>query len=448
MNLSILDGRTELWQWDTGIRLAMDEACEAVNISASTFGVSVDVTAAEDGKTWVATVPDEMLQVPGDLICYAVQSTEKGAITAAYRSFRVNRRPKPYGYVATPTEARTWQELDDKKIDAPQVAQAGEVLTVEEVDEDGKPKKWKTAPAAAEQKQADWMQNDETAADYVKNRPFYTEILEKTFESSADNDYTEFPDGISFEVGDDVEITVDGERLTLVAKLREYYVYIGDSFTELSAGTGQYGWIYYYDKIRKCYGISSKENHVFGYREKKYHRLDMEYSPVKLMSENAGVEFIIERLYISENIYSKGLELYYDEAKERYTLAAYDNNMSCSTTLYIPGNKNITDVLSQEEEFGVSGYDIKSICENDLLNFQYYRILICGFVLNDRGYYVVISTTDDSQYTSDSLAGTKHYIGTFATVEGYLYKVELEIQCEDGDRTKFKSGKIKVKRIL
>lgn len=152
MNLSILDGRAELWQWDTGIRLVMDEACEAVNISASTFGVSVDVTAAEDGKTWVAAVPDEMLQVPGDLICYAVQTTDTGTITAAYRSFRINRRPKPYGYVATPTEARTWQELDDKKIDAPQVAQAGEVLTVEEVDEDGKPKKWKTAPGVRGEK--------------------------------------------------------------------------------------------------------------------------------------------------------------------------------------------------------------------------------------------------------------------------------------------------------
>ena len=147
MNLSIQDGRAELWQWDTGIRLVMDEACEAVNISASTFGVTVDVTAAEDGKTWVAAVPDEMLQKPGDLICYAVQSTATGTITAAYRSFRVNRRPKPAGYVATPTEARTWQELNEMlagKIDAPQVAKVGEVLTVEEVDAEGKPKKWKT----------------------------------------------------------------------------------------------------------------------------------------------------------------------------------------------------------------------------------------------------------------------------------------------------------------
>ena len=37
------------------------------------------------------------------------------------------------------------QEELDGKIDAPQTAAAGEVLTVEEVDEDGKPKKWKAA---------------------------------------------------------------------------------------------------------------------------------------------------------------------------------------------------------------------------------------------------------------------------------------------------------------
>lgn len=50
------------------------------------------------------------------------------------------------------TEAEVSHEIKDTfgkmlagKIDAPQVAQVGEVLTVEEVDADGKPKKWKTA---------------------------------------------------------------------------------------------------------------------------------------------------------------------------------------------------------------------------------------------------------------------------------------------------------------
>ena len=76
------------------------------------------------------------------------------------------------------TEAEVSHEIKDAfgkmlagKIDAPQTATVGEVLTVEEVDAEGKPKKWKTAPAAAEQKQADWAQNDPTAADFVRNRP-------------------------------------------------------------------------------------------------------------------------------------------------------------------------------------------------------------------------------------------------------------------------------------
>lgn len=76
------------------------------------------------------------------------------------------------------TEAEVSHEIKDTfgkmlagKIDAPQVAQVGEVLTVEAVDADGKPTKWKTAPAAAEQKQANWAQNDPSAANYIKNRP-------------------------------------------------------------------------------------------------------------------------------------------------------------------------------------------------------------------------------------------------------------------------------------
>lgn len=54
------------------------------------------------------------------------------------------------------TEAEVSHEIKDTfgkmlagKIDAPQTAAVGEVLTVEEVGAEGKPKKWKTAPAAA-----------------------------------------------------------------------------------------------------------------------------------------------------------------------------------------------------------------------------------------------------------------------------------------------------------
>lgn len=49
-------------------------------------------------------------------------------------------------------------------------AEVGEVLTVEEVDSEGKPTKWKTEKPT-EQKQADWEQADTIDASYIKNKP-------------------------------------------------------------------------------------------------------------------------------------------------------------------------------------------------------------------------------------------------------------------------------------
>ena len=63
------------------------------------------------------------------------------------------------------------QEELDGKIDAPQTAAVGEVLTVEEVGEDGKPKKWKTQ--AVQTEPPDWNENDPTKPGYVKNRTHY-----------------------------------------------------------------------------------------------------------------------------------------------------------------------------------------------------------------------------------------------------------------------------------
>lgn len=59
----------------------------------------------------------------------------------------------------------------ESKIDAPQVAQVGEVLTVEEVDADGNPKKWKTQKV-----EKDWNENDPTKPGYIENRTHYFKV--------------------------------------------------------------------------------------------------------------------------------------------------------------------------------------------------------------------------------------------------------------------------------
>lgn len=355
------------------------------------------------------------------------------------------------GYAA---DAKAAGDEIRKKIDAPQVAQVGEVLTVEKVGEDGKPKKWKTAPAAAEQKQADWNQNDETAADYVKNRPFYTGFIEKTFESSADNNQIEF-EGVAFRAGDSVSITVDGKELTLVAQSgiitsgipgdETHYVYIGDSFDELQGGSGKYGWQYVYLEAFRSNVIMSHQNHIFSYKIPEYHRLDMKYSPVKLKATRSNKEITIDTLYFSPNIYSKGLYLDYDESKNQFELTTIDNNQTCSVTLVLSGGNIIGDTLNKEYKFDVVK-SIKYLYKKGLFDFQYYRIVFSGFVLNNRGYYAVITSTTDNQYTNDEFANTKHYTGTFATVEGYLYFVDLEIVASAENEVQ--TATVKAKRIM
>lgn len=105
---------------------------------------------------------------------YICTATDGGYTWAAVSggSVDVDATLTKAGYAA---DAKAAGDAINKKINAPQTAKVGDVLTVEEVNEDGKPTKWKTAPAAAEQKQADWAQNDETAAEYVKGRTHYSQ---------------------------------------------------------------------------------------------------------------------------------------------------------------------------------------------------------------------------------------------------------------------------------
>ena len=119
-------------------------------------------TGVEGGYTWAAVVSDTE-----DAVTYTAQTlTEEqktqaraniGAGTSNFSGLYNDLPDKPNIPAATvidTTLTKSGQAADakaagdaiEKKIDAPQVAQVGEVLTVEEIGEGGKPKKWKTAP--------------------------------------------------------------------------------------------------------------------------------------------------------------------------------------------------------------------------------------------------------------------------------------------------------------
>ena len=131
--------------------------------------------------------------------------------------------------------------------------------------------------------QPDWNQNDSTALDYVKNRPFYYEELESvTVESGADNTIVGFP---IFAVGDTVTVSVDGVEYSLVAYDDDGFVAIGDTISSIDNGGGQLGWQIYVSTYDGKVHFYAKEAHTVSYLVPVYHTIDPKYLPENLATK-------------------------------------------------------------------------------------------------------------------------------------------------------------------
>ena len=108
--LTLNDGRSELWQWDTGRTLTVDADCSQVHFSNKVFGRSIDVDVV-DG---VAVIPDILLQTDKDLNVWAFSGTAENGYTKISKTFKVNRRNKPADYVFTPADQTTLEQIQEK----------------------------------------------------------------------------------------------------------------------------------------------------------------------------------------------------------------------------------------------------------------------------------------------------------------------------------------------
>ena len=111
--LTLNDGRSELWQWDTGRALTVDADCSQVHFSNKVFGRSIDVDVV-DG---VADIPDILLQTDKDLNVWVFVGTAENGYTKISKTFKVNRRNKPSDYVFTPPDQTSLEEIKER-IDA------------------------------------------------------------------------------------------------------------------------------------------------------------------------------------------------------------------------------------------------------------------------------------------------------------------------------------------
>lgn len=109
--MKLNDGRDHLYQWDTGRTLEVDADCSMVHFcNPRVGGFDVEV------KEGCARIPDELLQKSGILSVYCFVGTADCGYTRVKekRGFTVRYRPKPAGYVFSPTEQKTLQTVLDR----------------------------------------------------------------------------------------------------------------------------------------------------------------------------------------------------------------------------------------------------------------------------------------------------------------------------------------------
>lgn len=111
MTIKLADGRSELWQWDTGRKITFDDA----NIKqahfqnhANGYGRTIDV----DVEAGAAKIPDELLQAALPLTVYAYIGEESDGYTKVERVFTVKPRKRPAEYVFTPADQLTLRKLE------------------------------------------------------------------------------------------------------------------------------------------------------------------------------------------------------------------------------------------------------------------------------------------------------------------------------------------------
>ena len=98
MNITLDDGRTELWQWDIGRKIVVDDKSVS-EVHFSKYSSNQAITREViNGK---AEIPNFLLQDTHAVTAYAYSGSIENGYTMAEKTFNVVKKPKPANYVET-----------------------------------------------------------------------------------------------------------------------------------------------------------------------------------------------------------------------------------------------------------------------------------------------------------------------------------------------------------
>lgn len=104
MEITLSNGEAYFYQWDTGQSIQVPEGVPTVHFKMHGEGVAFQVVDK------MVAVPDELLQLKNDIILWTYDTNH----TIDVARIPVKKRNKPADYAYTPTEVKTWEQLDER----------------------------------------------------------------------------------------------------------------------------------------------------------------------------------------------------------------------------------------------------------------------------------------------------------------------------------------------
>ncbi len=277
--------------------------------------------------------------------------------------------------------------------------------------------------------QADYAQNDESASDYIKNRPCYSELTESVIVNQTFDDFSPYSaeylniyasatlgSMISLVEGNTYNVTLNEAQYTCVAsKFSENppILFIGNA--NITSSSGQEPFLLF-DKIAGQPAITSivqsSQNVKITEISTKYNKLDYRYIPESELNKVGGVEVLqwtsdkvslAEVEYAADKLRNHGAKLRWEPLSAQIVDIAVSKDKSNVYILFSSGS------MSYNEFYDEVHYNpnlcFKYSVRNNSIYTERYGHVISNIIL-DLGYTYVSRALDMSEDASIYLSNT------------------------------------------
>lgn len=113
----LADGRDKLYQWDSNIKLLVDEnfgSIDEVHFASRFSRASLAKKIVVENSVSYVVIPNILLTKSYDIFVYAYVHGDNGNYTKFEKTFEVISRPKPSGYVYTETDVLNYLTLSNR----------------------------------------------------------------------------------------------------------------------------------------------------------------------------------------------------------------------------------------------------------------------------------------------------------------------------------------------